>query len=72
MFLKKLLKIDLQAKMQLKDINNALEEAQSVGLSLPLTEQMQQRYSHFVESLGGGEKDHSGIYLELKDHNGLD
>jgi 2-hydroxy-3-oxopropionate reductase len=59
------------SKFQLKDINNALEEAQSHGLSLPLTEQMQKRFARFVNDLDGAEKDHSGIYLELKDRNGL-
>lgn len=58
--------------MQLKDVNNCLEEARSWGLSLPLAEQMQHRYSRFIEDLDGGEKDHSGIYLELRDHNNLD
>ena len=59
------------SKFQLKDINNALEEAQSHGLDLPLTGQMQARFKRFVEELDGAEKDHSGIYLELKDRNGL-
>ncbi len=59
------------SKFQLKDINNALEEAQSHGLELPITLQMQERFKRFVEDLDGADKDHSGIYLELKDRNGL-
>lgn len=59
------------SKIQLKDLNNALEEAASFGLKLPLTKQMQDRFKDFVENLGGAEKDHSGIYLELKHQNNL-
>lgn len=59
------------SRIQLKDIDNALEEAGSVGLDLPLTRQMQVRYRQFVEAMDGGDKDHSGIYLELKARNGL-
>jgi len=59
------------SKFQLKDINNVLEEARNNGLSLPLTEQMQTRFKRFIEELDGGDKDHSGIYLELLDINGI-
>ena len=59
------------ARLQLKDINNCLEEARACNLSLPLAEQMQRRFTRLVEELGGAEKDHSGIYLELKDHNAI-
>ncbi|MGI9353155.1 MAG: NAD(P)-dependent oxidoreductase [Rhizobiaceae bacterium] len=57
--------------IQLKDLNNALEEAAGLGLSLPLTEQMRERYNRFCDLLDGGDKDHSGIYLELRDRNGI-
>jgi len=60
------------SRLQLKDINNALEEAASHDLTLPLAEQMQERFRDFVENLGGADKDHSGIYLELKHRNKLD
>jgi 2-hydroxy-3-oxopropionate reductase len=59
------------SKFQLKDLNNALEEATAHGLSLPLAEQMQKRFKDFVDNLGGADLDHSGIYLELKHRNGL-
>lgn len=59
------------SKFQLKDINNVLEEARNNGLSLPLTEQMQTQFKRFIEELDGGDKDHSGIYLELLDINGI-
>jgi hypothetical protein len=32
---------------------------------------MQARYRRFVDDLGGADKDHSGIWLELLDTNGL-
>ncbi|MFT6772533.1 MAG: 3-hydroxyisobutyrate dehydrogenase-like beta-hydroxyacid dehydrogenase [Paracoccaceae bacterium] len=57
--------------LQLKDIDNALIEAKAVGLTLPLVEQMQDRFGRFVRDLDGAQKDHSGIYLELLDINGL-
>jgi len=59
------------SRVQLKDLDNALEEAGLHGLSLPLAEQMQERFKDFVDNLGGAELDHSGIYLELKHRNGL-
>lgn len=57
--------------LQLKDIDNALIEARAMGLTLPLVEQMQDRFGRFVRDLDGAQKDHSGIYLELLDINGL-
>ncbi|MEM7215015.1 MAG: NAD(P)-dependent oxidoreductase [Pseudomonadota bacterium] len=58
--------------IQLKDLNNALEEAGNLDLSLPLAEQVRERYKRFCEELGGAEKDHSGLYLELRDRNGAE
>ncbi|MEM9277716.1 MAG: NAD(P)-dependent oxidoreductase [Pseudomonadota bacterium] len=57
--------------IQLKDMNNALEEAASLGLSLPLAEQTRERFKRFCEELDGDTKDHSGLYLELRDRNGI-
>ncbi len=59
------------SKFQLKDINNALEEAGHCGLTLPLTEHIQSRFKRYVEKLGGADRDHSGLYEELKELNGL-
>jgi 2-hydroxy-3-oxopropionate reductase len=56
---------------QLKDIVNALDEARACGLTLPLTEQMRDRFERFVRDLDGADKDHSGIYLELLELNGI-
>ena len=58
-------------KMQLKDINNALEESGQHNLTLPLTQQMQARYTSLVEEMDGADTDHSAIYLELLKQNNL-
>lgn len=58
-------------KFQIKDLNNALDEAASLGLSLPATETVRDRFQHFSDALNGADKDHSGLYLELLDRNGL-
>ena len=58
-------------KFQLKDINNALEEARHHNLTLPLTEQVQHRYTTLVEEMDGADTDHSAIYLELLRQNNL-
>lgn len=58
-------------KFQVKDLNNALDEAASLGLELPATETVRDRFQHFMDALGGAEKDHSGLYVELKARNGL-
>lgn len=51
--------------LQLKDLNNLLEEAHSLGLTLPQAELQRDRYRHFVEDMDGGELDHAALYLEL-------
>lgn len=58
-------------KFQIKDLNNTLGEAAQMGLELPATEATRDRFQHFSEAMGGAEKDHSGLYLELKSRNGL-
>ena len=58
-------------KFQVKDLNNTLDEAANLGLSLPATETVRDRFQRFIDDLDGAEKDHSGLYLELKDRNGL-
>ena len=59
------------SKFQLKDLDNTLAEAAELGLSLPATQQVRDRFAHFVADMGGADKDHSGLYLELKARNGL-
>ena len=60
-----------RSAIQLKDMDNILEEAARLDLELPLSSQMQQRYRRLIEELDGADTDHSGIYLELKDRNRL-
>lgn len=52
-------------RTQLKDLDSALDEAQDLGLALPLTRQAGQLYRDFVAQ-GGGELDHSALWLALK------
>ena len=59
------------SRMQLKDINNALEESGQHDLVLPLTQQMQERYTTLIEDMDGADTDHSAIYLELLKQNNL-
>lgn len=59
------------SRLQLKDLNNALLEAEALGLTLPASESTRDRFAHFCDALGGSEKDHSGLFLELLDRNGM-
>ena len=59
------------SRMQLKDINNALEESGQHDLVLPLTQQIQERYTSLVEEMDGADTDHSALYLELLKQNNL-
>ena len=56
-----------RSSLQLKDLNNLLEAAASLGLTLPQAELQQARYDRFVNELGGADLDHAGLFLELKD-----
>ena len=58
------------SKFQLKDLNNVMAEAEGLGLSLPMTEGVRDRFAHFVEAMDGADQDHSGLYLELLQRNG--
>lgn len=58
-------------KFQLKDLNNVLAEAAVLGLELPSTQQTRDRFAHFSDNMGGAERDHSGLFLELMARNGL-
>lgn len=59
-----------RSSLQLKDLNNLLEEARSLGLTLPQAELQQARFRRFVDELGGADLDHAGLFLELKDQQG--
>ena len=58
-------------KFQIKDLDNTLFEAGSLGLSLPSTQDVRDRFVHLMEKMDGGELDHSALYLELKARNGM-
>lgn len=57
------------SKIQVKDLDNLLEEAAAVNLDLPLSTEVRRRFIRFCEELDGGDRDHSGLYLELREHN---
>jgi 3-hydroxyisobutyrate dehydrogenase-like beta-hydroxyacid dehydrogenase len=59
-----------RSALQLKDLNNLLEEAESLALSLPQAELQRARYHRFVHELGGADLDHAGLFLELMDRQG--
>jgi 2-hydroxy-3-oxopropionate reductase len=59
------------SKFQLKDLDNTLAEAGSLGLELPSTQAVRDRFEHFVTDMDGADLDHSGLYLELKKRNGV-
>ena len=59
------------SKFQVKDLDNTLAEAEALGLKLPATQAVRDRFAYFCEELGGADLDHSGLYLELKHRNGL-
>jgi 3-hydroxyisobutyrate dehydrogenase-like beta-hydroxyacid dehydrogenase len=56
-----------RSSLQLKDLNNLLEAAADLGLTLPQAELQQSRFHRFVHELGGADLDHAGLFLELKD-----
>ena len=57
--------------LQLKDLNNALAEAESFGLRLPTLENTRDRFDHLVHEMDGAGLDHAALYLELLARNGL-
>lgn len=57
------------SKFHLKDLDNTLAEANSLGLSLPSTQAVRDRFATFVNDMDGADLDHSGLYLELEERN---
>ena len=57
------------SKFQLKDLDNVMHEAKKLNLSLPIIKHIQNRFAYLVETMEGGDKDHSALYLELLSHN---
>lgn len=60
------------SKFQLKDLNNALAEADALGLTLPSTQTVRDRFEHLVTEMDGADMDHSALYLELAQRNKKD
>ncbi len=58
-----------RAAIQLKDLDNIMDEATSAGLTLPLTADMQARFDHLCNEMGGADLDHAALYLELLARN---
>jgi 2-hydroxy-3-oxopropionate reductase len=59
------------ARLHLKDLTNAMAEAEALGLTLPMTHELRRRFDRLCNELGGSELDHSALYLELLSQNGL-
>lgn len=57
------------SRIQLKDLNAAMDTAHTLGLTLPLTELVTAEFSQYVAD-GGGETDHSALLLHLEAKNG--
>lgn len=58
-------------KFQLKDLDNVLAEAGDAGLALPTAQLTRDRFAHITDELGGGDWDHSSMFVELLARNGL-
>ncbi|TDH35214.1 NAD(P)-dependent oxidoreductase [Pseudohoeflea suaedae] len=58
-----------RSSVQLKDLDNVLNEAEALGLKLPLVEAVRDRYKRLAGPLGQGDLDHSALFLELLDLN---
>ena len=58
-------------KFQIKDLDNVLAEARALDLTLPSVEAVNERFKRLRDALDGGGLDHSALYLELLDLNGL-
>ena len=60
------------SKFQLKDLDNLLGEARGLDIHLPVAQHVRDRFQRFVSDMAGGDLDHSGLFLELLDQNGLE
>ncbi|KGF67202.1 2-hydroxy-3-oxopropionate reductase, partial [Hoeflea sp. BAL378] len=56
--------------VQIKDLDNVLSEARDLGIRLPLVEAVRDRFRRLADDLGGGDLDHSALFVELLDLNG--
>ncbi|WP_373634872.1 NAD(P)-dependent oxidoreductase [Yoonia sp. SS1-5] len=56
------------SRLQVKDLDNVLAEAGT--LALPTVQHVRDRFAHYVDVMGGGDRDHSGLFEELLARNG--
>ena len=59
------------SRLQLKDLDNLLDEARALGLELPLVRTVRDRFETLVHKMGGADLDHSALFLELEAQNGF-
>lgn len=59
-----------RVSVQIKDLDNIMAEASELGLDLPLVKAVRDRFARLAGDLGGGNLDHSALFLELLDLNG--
>lgn len=60
-----------RAALHLKDMRNILDEAARLNLDLPMGEMLGERFARLCGELGGADLDHSALFVELLDRNGL-
>lgn len=59
-----------RAALHRKDMANILSEAEKLGLDLPVSKMLGDRFTRLCTELGGAELDHCALFLELLDLNG--
>lgn len=59
-----------RVSVQIKDLDNVLFEARQLGIRLPLVQAIRDRFVRLEADLGGGNLDHSALFIELLDLNG--
>lgn len=60
-----------RASLHRKDMGNILAEADKLGLDLPISKMLGERFTRLCTDLGGADLDHCALYLELLDLNGV-
>ena len=58
-----------RAAIQLKDMNNIMEEADKLSLTLPMSADIQARFATLCNEMGSADLDHAALYLELLKRN---
>jgi 2-hydroxy-3-oxopropionate reductase len=64
--IKRTFKPGFRIRLQQKDLNNALQSARSIGLSLPATALAQELYNSVAAYEGGADLDHSALVLAFE------